>query len=254
MRGIGVKLGAAALVAAAALAGAPATAAKSDPTSVELCGPSACVAAAGRAVVSAVKPGGQPTLDTPPPAPYLRLGPSGRLYHGDLYYVPSSGMIAAALPAQLLTGESDVVWYRPSPAGRRLLRRAARRVEPYTAPAITRVRVGGTTLTGRAAASYARLWHARGERVAAAPSDWRPIDLQADLASPWTVERAELLYAPAENVLERGRSLVRLPDGLAADIEALRPLDDAREPGSALPLAAALVLAALAFGTAIRRA
>jgi hypothetical protein len=245
-----------ALVAAATLAAAPAAGAKEDPMSVEFCGPSACTTAAGQDVVAAVSLDGLLTVDTPPPAPYVALGPPGRLYHGDLWYVPRPGLLAAALPANLVTGEKFVVWYRPNEQDRRVLRRVADRVEPYPTPAITRVRVGGDTITGRAAASYARLWRAGGERVAAsaAPSDWREIDLLADAPSPWTVERVELLYAARENVLARGRAVVRLPDGLAADIEGLRALEDGRGLGRAWLPAGLLLLAALVLRTALRRA
>ena len=236
LAGLGVALAAAVVV--------PVAAAKEDPRVIELCGPSRCVTVQGRTAVDAVRPSERTTVDEPPAlAPYLAVGPHGRLYHGRLFYVPAAGMLAAALRAQTMTGESDVVWYRVGDDERRLLEAAARGLEPHPTPTIASVRIGRRMLTASGAASYEQLWRVRGEPVAAAsaPSSWVELDVRSAAPSPWTLERPELLYAPRANVLERGRSLVRLPDRLAADLEAGRPLGDSGG-GAAVPWPAGVVL------------
>jgi hypothetical protein len=240
-----------AAVAALALLAAPAAGAKEGLKEIEVCGRSACVTAGGRAVLDAVRPYERPTAYEPPPlAPYLTIGPDDRVLLGRLFYVPDSGMLAARHRSN--DEEPYVIWFRLDDRERRLLEGVARGLEPHPAPTITRVRIAGRTVEGAGAASYERLWRVRGEPVpsGAEPSRWIRLDVESDVPSPWTSERPELVYAPGANVLERGLTLIRVPDALAADLEAGRPLG--ASGARAWPEAIG-VLALAGIGTLLRR-
>ena len=183
-----------------------------------------CVKVKDAAALLMLAPYGRPTVDPPPLGPFYAVGRPW--HHGEVFYVPSAGMVASATRARTLTSESDVVWLRVDARTRAVLATLARTVEPYPQPLLTRARLGAHVLGGEPAASYARLWREPGTPVA--PSydrgDWLALDVESQARSPWTLERPELLYSPAGDVLERGRTLLRVPGDLAADLEAGRPL------------------------------
>jgi hypothetical protein len=81
------------------------------------------------------------------------------------------------------------------------------------------------------------------ERCAAA---WVPISLFSERDTPWTNGATYLLYSPSQNLLQRGRELIRLDESVAQDLEHARALG-----GAAARLLPWLLLAALAVAMAL---
>lgn len=209
------------LVAAAALALAAPAAAK-EMTKAELCGPAGCAAVTDKDDLRTF--GGGETLGARPPMlPFYKLALSAR---GDgatetwwIYYVPAANMIAVEDAYGLIN------WHPLRASATAVLKRLAAQVDPFPTPAITSVAVGDR-LVREGAASYLRLFDATGGTSPhnVSPDDWVGIDLRADRPSPWTDSTRELLYSPTTNVLERRTERLVLAEGIAADIEAARPL------------------------------
>jgi hypothetical protein len=246
-----------ALTVLIALAAVPIAQAKGRQTSLELCGREACVTIRDDRVITGLMPYGRATVSPPPLSPYYAIGPRVR-YDGLVYYVPGAGMVATSRLEPTLGGSRYVVWLPVNARARRLVDEYASRLEPFPALRITQVRIGDRLVTGSSAASYARLLEATFDEAAAPPAvhDWLAIDLRSDRPTPWTAERAEFLYSPGANLLDRGLSIIRVPDSLAADLEAGRALGDHGRPLLPWLLLTALValiglLAALA--AAVRR-
>jgi hypothetical protein len=118
-----------------------------------------------------------------------------------------------------------IVWSRLTGPSATTMKRLARGVDAFPAPRISATFVGGRAVSGDPA-SYLALFREPGRRMNANtfPNDWVPIDFQSTQASPWTDSPFELMFSPSTNAIERGIQQVVLPQALASDIEAARPL------------------------------
>ena len=98
------RYAAAALAASALAASWPApAAAKGVPDSVQLCGPSACVRIADRAVRMALaRTEGAPVAPDPALAPYLRLETRPHLFGLTGYLVPARGIVVLGAGLSLM--------------------------------------------------------------------------------------------------------------------------------------------------------
>jgi hypothetical protein len=246
------------LAATAALALAAPAAAK-ELSKAEVCGPAGCTAVTDRETLNAIPLGGDEPPSTQPqlqPFHTVRLtvteGEGGPEHSWTVYYVDRAGMMAWKNEG------GTIVWSQLNGPAATAMRRLVRGVEAFPAP-----RISATLVDGRAVsadpASYLALFQEPGRRMNANvfPHDWVPIDFRSAKASPWTDAPFELMYSPSTNAIERGIQQVVLPDALASDIEATRPLA-AGEATRWLPwlvvgalMAALLVLAGL--GAVLRR-
>jgi hypothetical protein len=160
-----------------------------------------------------------------------------------IYLVPSSNVLAVPL-------ESGSTNYHPVfGRARTLLRRLATRVEPFPAPVLTGATVDGRTVSGDPS-TYLQLFDAESAGAAiTGDEEWLPIELASRTKSPWTNDAVYVAYSPSAKLLRRGTETIRLPDRLAADVEAARALGDG---GAGVPwlLVAGLAAAAGAVAAA----
>jgi hypothetical protein len=213
------------LAAAAALALAAPAAAK-ELSKAELCGPAGCIAVTDRDTLRGIPTGGEPLGSQPPLQAFhtLRLtvteGEGGPEHVSTVYYVDRAGMLATKNEG------GTIVWSQLTGPSATTMKRLARGVEAFPAPRISATLVGGRVVSTDPA-SYLSLFEQTGRRLNANvfPHDWVPIDFRSAKASPWTDSPFELMYSPSKNALERGIHQLVLPDGIASDIEAARPLD-----------------------------
>ena len=233
------------LAATALVLAAPANA--KELAKAELCGPAGCVAVGGDADLRLVPTGGEITTGPPPLGAYHELvvtmaeGPDAHdTSTWMIWYVPSAGVLAAP-------GEGGAVTFMPVfGESATFMKSLAKRVEPFAAPRITAAYVGGRRVTGDPG-TYAQLLAAPDAGAAwREADDWAPVELRSLERSPWTNGALSLSYSEATGILRRGPDLVRLADGLAADVAAARALDPAGGGTTLLPwLAAAALLAAM---------
>lgn len=228
----------------------PAAVQAKELTGLAVCGPSECEDGDVSGFGHAAPFGGE--TNGPPPRRYLRLdlevdGQSSGWY---LFYDPVTGLVARE------DGPGIWVWSRLAPSLAEAVEDTAKRVEPFPAPRVIGARVGSERVSG---STYAALLRADGP--AAVPhtnEDAVTIALIANAPNPWTQVR--LLWYPRDKVLFRSPgTYVRLPDGVAGDIDAARPLGDG--DGSMVPwvpigvgLAGALLLLVPALRRAVRPA
>jgi hypothetical protein len=223
----------------------PATSAAKEIASVTVCGASGCRTTHNPPQQIASGADGVPD-PAPAPAPYytvtLTAGEPGAMESWQIFYVPEPAFLG-------LRGEAGrAVFERLEEGALPLLQAAARGVEPFPAPTITRVTVGGKRVADPA--SYTRLLTIEGEESSiAAPADFVPIVFHATRPSPWT-ELRYLMFSPSSGTLERSISLVELPDRLAAAVAGGASLDgsDGTSGGSVWddrPVVAAVLVAAL---------
>lgn len=185
----------------------------------------------------------------PDPAPGLRpyytvtltAGEPGHFESWQIFYIPEPPFLG------LRREDGRGLFERLDGAALRELRTAARGIEPFSAPTITRVTVGGEQVADPA--SYARLLTVDGEESSIpAPADFVPIVFHANRPSPWTDQRY-LMFSPSSGTLERSIRLIELPDELAAAVASGASLDAVDAPGGGSGLdgrvAGAAVLAAV---------
>ena len=231
----------------------PAAAQAKEITGVAVCGPTSCKDADVAGFGHAGPFGGASA--GPPKGRFYRLELRvDDQVAGRLYYEPVSGLVAHE------DHPRTFVWTRLAPPLASAVKDAAERVEPFPPPRVTGARVGGTRVAGDAS-TYGALLRVDGPPVVPKTSaDAVAIVLEATSPNPWTEVR--LLWYPEDSVLFRSPgTYVRLPDGLAADVAAARPLGD-RDGGSttvpwlavAVAIAGALVLVGLAFRRTLRPA
>jgi hypothetical protein len=212
------------LVLAAALALAAPAAAK-ELSKAELCGPAGCIAINDKDTLRNIPTGGETIAAQPPLQSFhtLRLtvteGEGGPEHTWSVYYVDRAAMLA------WLNEGGTIAWTDVRGSAATLMKRLARRVEPFRAPTISATAVGGRTVSADPA-SYLALFEQTGGRLdyTTMPSDWVPIDFRSATPSPWTDSPFELMYSPSTNAIERATRHIVLPGDLAADIEAARPL------------------------------
>jgi hypothetical protein len=201
------------VVALAALAFVPRAEAK-GPTTLSVCGASNCVEIPSEqnedlvfGVLSMQYDVHLDSFVSPPPlAPYyeLRFEPDS-IPPEVRYVVPSAGALRAGGG-----------WIRMGADTLAALERAAGGLEPWPAPELERVRVGGRETAD--VAPYQMLFN---ELAPAAwplePGERVVIDLDFGRATPWTDNRLE--YMPRERLLLREADLWQAPGGLARAIE-----------------------------------
>lgn len=233
-----------------ALVLAPEAAAKGD-VAVALCGASGCAQVAADAPARSAL--AWPHLESVPPPPVgdffrLRFAVRGGAPRVG-YYVPDAGLLALVDGGGLRTGvEGVATWTRVPPAGAAALRRALEGLEPFPAPRLTSAEIGFRPVAEPR--GYLELYGVEpAGRAVPAPGDWTPIVLGADRPNPWTDGTTRLAYSPSTRQLRRGQEVVRLPEAIAAAVEARAPLAEARPRawlGAAGGAALALVLVGLA--------
>jgi hypothetical protein len=210
------------LVAATALALAAPAAAK-ELTKAELCGPTSCAAVTDKDDLRQIPTGGETLGARPPLSRFYTLSLSAEddvaTHTWRIYYIPDANMLGVRDPY------GSMNWHPIYGAAIGMMKRLAARVEPFAAPKITSVAIGDRVVR-EDPASYLPLLHTSGARTAhnLSPADWVAIDFRSDRPSPWTDGARELMYSPSTNVLERRTDRLVLSDGVAADIEAARPL------------------------------
>jgi hypothetical protein len=221
-------------------------------TGLAVCGQTTCdeadVAGFGDAA-----PFGDPSAGPPPGRFYvLEFIADGQKAGWPIYYEPVSGLAA------IEEGAGTFVWRRLAPELAAAVKESAKTVAPFPTPRVTGARVGGRTVAGDAA-SYAALLDVGGPPVVPKTSAGAvTIALQAPDANPWT--EVKLLWYPEDEVLFRSPgTYVGLADGIAADVDAARPLGDGG--GTTVPwiaiavaLAGALSLLMLAVRRTLRPA
>jgi hypothetical protein len=211
------------LAAAAALALAAPAAAK-ELTKAEVCGPAGCGAVTDEDDLRTFPSGDESLAAQPAPQAFHTVrytvteGEGGPEHTSTAYYVDREAMLAWP------NDGGTVVWSVVRGDAATLMKKLARQVPAFPAPSISSVTVGGTPVPDPA--SYLALFDVAGDRmsVAALPRDWVPIDFRSARPSPWTEAPFELMYSPSRNALERGIHQIVLPAGIAADVEAGRPL------------------------------
>jgi hypothetical protein len=212
------------LAAAAALALAAPAAAK-ELSKAEVCGPAGCIAVTDRDTLRGIPTGGEELATQPPLQAFhtLRLtvteGEGGPEHRWSVYYVDRAGMLAWKNEG------GTIVWSQLTGPAATTMTRLARGVKAFPAPQISATLVDGRAVSADPA-SYLALFREPGRRLNANvfPNDWVPIDFRSAQASPWTDSPFELMYSPSTNAIERGIQQVVLPDALASDVEAARPL------------------------------
>jgi hypothetical protein len=196
----------------------------------KVCGAGGCTTVSDRAVLTTLMRAieGQRELvrvPTPSPAPFLRLeywvkGDEGRGPTFVHHYVPSRRV------AEVITGPGSWSWVRPD-AISALLGRVTNGVEPFPAPKIMSVSMGGKTV--KDPTSYLRLFAIRQKAdVFGGASDWQRIVLRTRARSPWSTAAATLEYSRSAKVLWRGSEFLRVPSSIASRLEACASLRRAR--------------------------
>lgn len=236
-------------IACALVFAAPAVA--KEPIRATICGASACATVTDRSTLNRI-PAGEVSEPLGPIAPYYRVelvagehGVPANTHTFVMYYVPAENAMAWA--------ENGVVRLHPifGQPTTNLMRRLTAALEPFPAPQLETVHIGGRRVEPAAAQSYVRLFEqTKPSPLAESPTDWIRVDLSSAALSPWTDGGPDLMYSPSANLLEIGGNRVEVSDGLAADIEARRALGSSSSttfPWSTLGLSAlgALFLASL---------
>jgi hypothetical protein len=222
---------------AAALAVAAPAQAK-GPVHASVCGETRCKQVSSpRDVDRLVRLGYSSTPAAPGPYYVLRLTrnvPEGPYRVWKVFYVPGADLFA--------TLDERIVRWHQARSGE-ALRELLAGVEPFPAPAIREVYVGGRPARGEAQA-YLGLFAARGRSPEESVRDWLAVDLVAGTETPWSASDRDLMFSPSTGILERGTQQLVIGPLVAAE----------RGPAwrtAALGLAGAAI--AIAFGAAARR-
>jgi hypothetical protein len=227
----------------------PAAAQAKEINALVLCGPASCedvdVADFGHNDPIA---GASATQDGPPPSDFLRLDftVDGQEAAFSVFYESDSGLVAVEGAAHSLE------WARLAPPIAAAVKQAAGRLEPFPAPRVTSVKVGARTVKDDPS-SYLALLTVEGPfALLKTNRDAVGIRFVTDHPNPWT--RNSILFYPEDGVIMREGTFVKLPTGLAADIEAARPLGTGANRTSIpwLPIAFAILGAALLFALFLR--
>jgi hypothetical protein len=247
----GMKRLLAALVVVLAL---PAAAQAKEINALAVCGPDACedVDMTGFGHHDPIA-GDSATQAGPPASDFLRIDftVDGQAGAFSVFYEPRSGLVA-------LEGRpGHVEWARLDPRIATAVKDAAKRVETFPAPRVTGVSVGDREVAGDPS-SYLPLLTLEGAFVLPKTNeDAVSIQFEATDPNPWT--EATILYYPRDEVILRGGTFVKLPGGLAADIQAARALGTA-SGGTTVPwlpigvaLAGAVLLVAVFVQTKVGR-
>ncbi len=197
----------------------PAAAQAKEINALAVCGPNSCedVDMAGFGHRDPIA-GDSTTQDGPPPSDFLRIDftVDGQKAAFSVFYEAGSGLVA-------LEGRpGHVEWARLDPRIATAVKDAAKRVESFPAPRITGVSVGDREVAGDPS-SYLPLLTLEGAFILPKTNeDAVSIRFEATDPNPWT--QASIAYYPRDEVILRGGTFVKLPNALAADIQAARTL------------------------------
>jgi hypothetical protein len=220
----------------------PAAAHAKELTGFKVCGPDACAGGklSGFGHDGPFDPAGR-GYALPPPGEYytLHFEVDGHTDAWIVYYEPRTGYAA------FTTEQAWMTWSRLAPALAGPVKDAATQVAPFPPPTLSRVRVAGREVTGDLD-SYLQLFELEGPFAVQGDGESDVINLESARPSPWT--DAQLLYYPEDDIVQvsAGRT-IRVSSGLAADIEAARPLDG----DDGLPVVPVVTLVAAALGLAV---
>ena len=241
------------LVSVMALAVPLVASAKEQVTAVTVCGAKGCASAGDldlRGRAAAVSEFG--SAAPPRAGAYYRfkLAFDGTNQGPSAFYVRERNLVASRAET------AWTAWAHPSAELTRILRRLSAQVAPFPTPRLMSVWVGARNVSSDPN-SYLRLFALDSTPTVPPRGERRSIWFAADRANPWSTRIA---YYPADHVVEvaPGR-FVRLPDAVARDLAAARPLTGERSSGVAWRLpatigsAAAFALLAVAAALLFRR-
>jgi hypothetical protein len=237
----------------------PAEAAAKGDVAVTVCGANGCSEVVGD--VAARSALAWPNLESVAPPPvdaFYSLRFEGDRGSGPKvgYYVPRHGLLAVVDAEGARTGVDGVAtWTAVPEAAHSALAQAVEGLRPAGEPRLTGAEIGFRPVDEPR--GYLELFEieAAGPGPPPAPGDWTPIVLEADRPNPWT-DATRLAYSPSTKALRRGQEILRLPDDVAANLEARAPLEGARVwRGAFAGAAVALILVLVAVASrAARRA
>ena len=220
---------AAALLAASLLAVTSSAQAKAPPSGFQVCGPAACVGLHELADAEPLAIGlfygadGSAELWSPnvPPGTFYAVHWSfdqGQTHTG--YYVPLLNAFRyvgdVASPTDSANGR--VHWIKLGPDTRTILERITSTLQPFPAPAPSRVTVGGKAVQDPA--TYLRLWSVGKPTYAWPGARFMAIKATCDQPTPWTDAAAHLSVARRGPYLLREDTVLRIPAQLAKRIRA----------------------------------
>lgn len=190
----------------------PAVAKVSQLSKVEACGESGCNTIAGDKLGN-FPTGGDPTNALPPPAAYYEVRFVVDAENSwTSWYVPSAKLLASG------DGQQGVQW---TPMDDPKMAALTKGLKSFAKPEITAVTIGSRKVTDDPE-SYLRLFtvESTGYAVPQGLADWVPILFQGNVESPWTGAESGLFYSQSNGMLQRRIELVKLPNGVSADIRA----------------------------------
>jgi len=197
-----------------ALLAVPAPAMAKELTKVEVCGADGCAAITGKTNLQNFGGSGEPDGSAAAPAPFYEIrytiDAEGESSQWSSWYVPSASRLAT------LDERTGVAWARIDEPR---LAALAKTLKPFARPDITSVTIGSRKVTD-GPSSYLRLFtvESAGEAVPQGLADWEPVVFHAKGKTPWTLEQTSLFYSATNGMLQRGIEIVKLPDGMAADV------------------------------------
>jgi hypothetical protein len=219
----------AAVLAAAIFSLTGSAQAKAPPSGFELCGPGACTTInafsdAEPLAIDLFYGGGNSTelwSARVPPAPFFSVRWSfapGGTHVG--YYVPLLNVFRYVGDPGTATETATglVHWIKLGPGARTIFERLTSTLQPYPAPVLSRVTVGGKPVQDPA--SYMRLWSVGKPAYTWPVTGFMKIKTTSDLASPWTDTGATLEIARRGPYLTRDSTVYRIPARLARLVRA----------------------------------
>ena len=227
------RLLAVALVGTAVAVMAGGAQAKAPPSGFQLCGPQSCTAISGFADAEPLAielfygGGGSSPLWSPrvPPAMFFAVRWSfspGGTHVG--YYVPLLNAFRyVGDPGTATQTETGLVhWIKLGPNARAILERLTSTMQPFPAPVLARVTVGGKPVQDPT--SYLRLWSVGRPTYTWPNGGFLKIKTTCDQASPWTDTAAELRIARRGPFLMRETTVFRISAQLARLVRARQSL------------------------------
>jgi hypothetical protein len=207
------------LAAAGALLLSGAAQAKAPPDGIDVCGATACTHlafdAAERFWIGTFGPGGEKRS---PPAPFYVLR---------WHWAPSDAESAYLMPSapaiRWNSGNGHPSgWSGVDAVAAGIIAQAARGIDPYPTPTLTRVTVGGRVVADPE--SYARLLNGR-RTFALVNGPWLRVTFESATASPWTDGSSIVRLSRRHPYVSIDGFLYRIPRSVAVRARKAQPLD-----------------------------